>query len=81
MSSVHSILEALRVANDALLGQYKQYARDVSLLQDTMINDVLPGVLDDVRVREEYEEEEVSRIEAEALGWLEDPGKLLSILV
>jgi hypothetical protein len=81
MSSVHSILEVLRVANDALLDQYKQHARDVSLLQDTMINDVLPGVLDDVRAKGGYEEEEVSRIEAEALDWLEDSGTLLPILV
>jgi hypothetical protein len=75
MSSLADVLEILRTANDGLLQQYKEHMQELELLTTTLVLDVLPGVLDDMRATGDHDEDQVLTMDAEAREWLEDTGK------
>jgi hypothetical protein len=65
-------LEGLRSAHDTLLSQYQEHLEDVRALQRVVNEDILPGVLDELRLELiEEEQEEVRRLARE---WIEDEG-------
>jgi hypothetical protein len=66
-------LRSMRAAQESLLRQYQEHLGTVQDLQDTLRDEVLPGVLDEVKHGEQGGTSEIE-LEASSREWINDTG-------
>lgn len=71
-----TILEAFRSAHNALSAQFREHIEVVQTLQRRLRDDILPGVLDDLRIPEDMLEGEM----AKAREWIDDTGERRAVV-
>lgn len=67
-------LENMRLAHEALMTQFREHTETIQILQHRLRNDILPGVLDELRVPDGLAFEEERR----ARDWINDSGECRS---